>query len=238
MDTETLIYAASVIYNLWFARNKFIFEGIYKTEEEIIVLISRCIHDYQTCNAINNKAEMMKTSHVSNSHHCHNLRKAKWRKPEANLYKINTDANLSEANAWGLGVIVRDDAGEVFTAATWKMDCFDDLAAAEAFGIYLAMAFAADCGFLDVIFETNCERVVRFLSDKEPVPNLYVGNVIRGIRNTTNRFRHVSFNFVGRKGNEVAHKLAQHALIEPNKAWIEETSACVVSEVLRDIFNQ
>jgi len=43
---------------------------------------------------------------------------------------------------------------------------------------------------------------------------------------------------VGRKGNEAAHKLAHYALIEPNKVWLEECPACIVSEILRDIINQ
>lgn len=34
---------------------------------------------------------------------------------------MNTDANLSEANSWGLSALCRDGDGEVIAAATWKM---------------------------------------------------------------------------------------------------------------------
>lgn len=180
----------------------------------------------------------MKANHTTNSHSRSKAKETKWRKPEANQYKINTYANLSEANTWRLSAIVRDASGEVFAAATWRMDGFADPTAAEAFGVYMALEFAAECGFLDVVFETDCEKIVRFLREIETTPNLYVGNVIRGIRFRSTRLRHVSFNFVGRKGNEAAHKLAQHALIEPNRIWIEECPTCIVYEIIRDMINQ
>jgi ribonuclease HI len=237
-DAETIIYAASIIYNLWFARNKLIFEEINRNEVEVLDLTIKSIQDYKACNTINNKAEEMKTTHASNSDSRRRAKSSKWRKPEANYYKINTDANLSEANIWGMGAIVRDESGDVFAAATWRMDGFEDPTAAEAYAVYLAVEFAAECGFLDVVVETDCEKIVKFLCENETIPNNYVGNVIRGIKIRATRFRHVSFNFVGRKGNEAAHKLAHHALIEPNKVWIEECPACIVSEILRDIIHQ
>ena len=47
----------------------------------------------------------------------------------------------------------------------------------------------------------------------------------------------VSFRHVGRKGNGVAHRLAQYALIEPNSYWIEDIPPCIVSDVLQDKFS-
>ncbi|MCI48549.1 hypothetical protein A2U01_0069792, partial [Trifolium medium] len=39
---------------------------------------------------------------------------------------VNCDTNLSVADTWGLGAVIRDEDGEVMVAATWKMHGFDD----------------------------------------------------------------------------------------------------------------
>lgn len=121
---------------------------------------------------------------------------ARWKKPDPIFYKINTDANLSEDNIWGLATICRDENGEVLASATWRKNGFIDLAVAEAYGLYMALEFAIRCEFLEVIFESNNEKVIRVLNGMNEIPNLYVGNIIMGIK---------LFSHVGRKGNGAAH---------------------------------
>lgn len=125
----------------------------------------------------------------------------------------------------------------MFAAATWKRKGFNDPAAAEAFGVYLAMELAYHCGFLDVQFESDNERIIQILTRKKNSPNSYVGNIIKGIRLRMGKFRRVTFSHVGRKGNGPAHKLAQYALAEPNKVWLEDIPPCIVQEVHWDMFN-
>jgi len=236
-NPDTLIYTASVIYNILFARNKLVFEDNNSNEEDTLELICRNVHDFKICNTITHETDTMVHNHSTAQNRQHQNRKTTWRKPDNNVYKINTDANLSEEKTWGLGALYRDASREVVAAATWRMHGFYEPTVAEAYGIYLALEFAANCGFLDVTFESDCEQLIRILNDKEPIPNHYVGNVIREIHFRTMGLRHVSFSHVDRQGNVAAHKLAQHALLEPNKIWIEETPLCIVPEVLRDIFN-
>jgi len=107
----------------------------------------------------------------------------------------------------------------------------------QAFGIYRVMDFTAQCGFFDVIFEYDIEQIIRILNGKDSIPNLYVGNIILGIKCGIGRFRRIAFSHVGGEGNRVAHKSAHHALNEPNMIWLEETPNCIVSEVLWDTLN-
>jgi len=108
-------------------------------------------------------------------------------------------------------------------ATTWKMNGSSDPTATEAFRIYLAQEFATNCGFRDLVFESDCERNIKILNENEDIPNTYVGNVIRGIQCRAMNFRHVAFRHVGRKGNGAAHKLTHYAISEPNLIWLEET---------------
>jgi hypothetical protein len=180
-DSETLIYTVSVVYNLWFTRNKFIFEDSKSNAEDILDLIRRKVHDYKTCNTINQAAETMMHNQMTSHNRHQQSRAVTWRKSDKNIFKINTDVNLSEEKTWGLGALCRDESGEVFAAATWHMEGFNEPAVAEAYGIYLALEFTADCGFMEVTFESDCEQLIRILNDKKPTPNHYMGNVIKGI---------------------------------------------------------
>jgi len=91
---------------------------------------------------------------------------------------------------------------------------------------------------MQMIFESDNETLVKVLTTMEQNNNLYVGNIIKGIQFRQHRFRKVDFSHVGRKGNGPDHKLAHHALSEPNKIWPEETPSCILIEVLWDLFNQ
>jgi len=59
---------------------------------------------------------------------------------------------------------------------------FNDPTTAEAYVLYLTLEFPAQCSFLEVIFESDNEKIIRVLSRKEEIPNLYVGNMIKGIQ--------------------------------------------------------
>jgi hypothetical protein len=134
---ETIICAASVIYNLWYARNKLIFDNYASSIEDTMSHIRKTIQEYKTCNNINNQSSMMQAI-FKHKHHNQSANSTRWRKPENNWYKVNIDANLTELNTWGLSAICRNDDGEVLAAATWKMTGMTDPAEAEAYGLYLA----------------------------------------------------------------------------------------------------
>lgn len=144
-DEETIIYAASTIYNLWFARNKLIFEDKLTTEEEVIQQINKNLQEYKSCALINNKLETMQQHPIVSNHS--RSRTIKWKKTSLNLYEVNTDANLSQEGIWGLGAICRDSFGNVLAATTWKREGANEPTEAEAFAMYSAMEFAAQNGF-------------------------------------------------------------------------------------------
>lgn len=48
-----------------------------------------------------------------------NLRGPKNEKTEKDIIKMNSDANLSNLDLWGIGVIARNDAGLVMASGTW-----------------------------------------------------------------------------------------------------------------------
>jgi len=81
-----------------------------------------------------------------------------------------------------LGAVCRDENGEVLATATWCREGMKDPLAAEAFAMYTTMEFAAQCCFLDTIFESDNDKLIRVLNGKDRVPNLYSRNIIQGIQ--------------------------------------------------------
>jgi hypothetical protein len=66
-----------------------------------------------------------------------------------------------------------------------------------------------------------------------PLPHTYIGNLVHEIRQQARSFDFCSFKPVNRKGNTVAHNLAQLALSsEPNKVWLEDTPPQIASLVI------
>jgi len=65
-----------------------------------------------------------------------NSTKDKWVRPEQDLIKLNSDANLSVPDLWGIGVIARNDEGLVMAAGTWSRPGFFCATTAEAWGVF------------------------------------------------------------------------------------------------------
>jgi ribonuclease HI len=138
--------------------------------------------------------------------------------PSHGFYKINCDANLSHEGIWGLGAVVRSD-GFVLAVATWWLKEFDDPAAAEAMAMAKAMEFAFQCCFTKVVVESDCNALLRALEKKEKHLT-YFGSFVTTITNRSRLFSSGSFKHVNRKGNIVAHLLAQYAVDSGDSIWI------------------
>ncbi|KAJ1402548.1 PLAT/LH2 domain superfamily [Sesbania bispinosa] len=54
---------------------------------------------------------------------------------QSGWYKVNVDVAHAAGEVWGVGIIVRDDKGNMLAAATWKISSFPDSSVAEAMGI-------------------------------------------------------------------------------------------------------
>ncbi|XWS22732.1 hypothetical protein CRYUN_Cryun29cG0061600 [Craigia yunnanensis] len=85
-----------------------------------------------------------------------------------------------------------------------------------------AMIFASEMGFTNVEFEGDALAVIRKMQggDTDFSP---IGNVIEEARNRVFMFQKCCFMHVGRKGNEVANRLAKYGLgISDDIIWVEE----------------
>jgi hypothetical protein len=145
--------------------------------------------------------------------------------------------NLSIDGRWGLRAVYRDSEGAILAAATWLVPGSNDPTLVEAYALYKAILLAIDCGFFEVICESDNACVIRLLNDASKNPRLYIGNLIQGILCNRGSFRGISYRSIGHEANKVAHCLASLAHQEPNKFWLEEAPPCIIPLLIRDLIH-
>jgi hypothetical protein len=238
LKEEDLVAISAIIYGIWWARNKMVFDNYDMEDKAILEQAYSSIHDYQRMNQseLNKLGNTTQSSSNRNNHNYrHNLHTT-WRKPRAGKIKANSDANLSIDGWWGLGAILRDELGEILASATWRILGFNDPATAEACALYFTTILAIECCFLNVDFEVDCSTVSDAVNTSSPNPRSYFGNYIRGIQRNKVLFQSCTFSQISRKANSVAHGLAHLAHTVPNCIWMEDTHPLIVPLVFSDRF--
>lgn len=80
----------------------------------------------------------------------------KWHPPDHPIYKLNVDAAvLKELNATGMGMVLRDWEGNVLAAMSKRISAPLATLEAEAKSMEVAIHFAWEMGFREIICETD-----------------------------------------------------------------------------------
>lgn len=78
-------------------------------------------------------------------------------------------------------MIIRDEEGLVMEAAMTKFPGSKDVLMAEAHAMIYSTMIARDCGFKRVLFESDCERLVRMIEDRRMNNRSFLGQMIKEI---------------------------------------------------------
>lgn len=103
-----------------------------------------------------------------------------WMPPPQGWYKVNVDgATFKDSRQCGLGVVVRNDKGEIMEALSKKIR--SPLLEAEAKAAKCGLIFAWELGLREVIIEGDSEAVIQALSTEQPAP-LSIQQIISGTK--------------------------------------------------------
>ena len=168
---------------------------------------------------------------------CGSTSPVKWKPPNANSVKINFDGALfGESDYAGLGVVIRNSNGKVLAALSEKIMKPHFAELVEILAARRAVMFSYDLGFQNSVFEGDSSSVVKLLQDR-CVSHSLGGHILKDIVSHLNSFQICSFSHIGRKGNAVAHALAQRArssfLLE---VWTESVPPAILHFVLSDLW--
>ncbi|KAF5462864.1 hypothetical protein F2P56_018834 [Juglans regia] len=140
---------ALIAKELWYRRNKFIFESRFTSPQQVLKLVSTSISNLDEL-----ERHQLKITPKSQS-------LAKWCKPPTNSYKINWDAAIDKVNCKvGIDVSIRDWNGLV--TATLRSPCyyFRDPLMGEALSALRAVQFDIKIELNNVIFKGDSKQVI------------------------------------------------------------------------------
>ncbi|MBA0819014.1 hypothetical protein Gohar_000120 [Gossypium harknessii] len=163
------------------------------------------------------------------------MRNEVWRPPDYGFIKINFDASFIPGNNFAIIVILaRNHKGEVIEAVTYLVEDVDDTFVAEARACERALILVKLKGFRRLIVEGDSLAVIKKLTKNEEDRSI-IRPIVHNIHRLRQGFDEVSYQFVNRPLNAVAHTLAvegRHRKV--CGAWVDGLPVTVRSVVEED----
>ncbi|XP_030968482.1 uncharacterized protein LOC115988978 [Quercus lobata] len=146
----------------------------------------------------------------------------RWTPPEQGVYKANYDgAYFVEEEKAGIGVVIRNELGQVMGSLAEKIEMPSTVEVLEALAARRAMIFMEELGLRQAIFEGDSELVVKALVGDVSVRSS-IGHIVKDCKSLMGLFQTCTFSHVRRQSNGVAHALAQRARnSSPLSVWME-----------------
>lgn len=158
----------------------------------------------------------------------------KWQPPERSLDKLNTDATMNAEEKVGLGMVIRNDVGDVLISAGRTICGIIPAIQAEAEAVLFGLKYAYEAGLRSLEVETDCLNFADLLQSRARMrtPTQVIVNDIFDIARS---FDICCFRFASRKCNNVAHNLAKKGIhLDDTVVWLENCHVDVLSLVLKD----
>ncbi|KAL8540810.1 hypothetical protein ACS0TY_002142 [Phlomoides rotata] len=203
LDNELRCCFLTALWGLWFDRNKVLFEKEISSQAKVHVWVGRHRGEY---------LESRRRNPVPTRPSCS---KGVWIPPELGRVKLNADASVKIGVGWSIAGVVRDDGGRVKWCYGQRFD---------------GLEFAIENGVRDVVVETDSQMVIRALL--APKPDLsHFERVIRSILEVATLFDRVTYSWVRRTGNCVAHRLALFACSSDFEFFLSQIPDVIVETI-------
>ena len=120
-----------------------------------------------------------------------------WKPPPPGYFKVNVDGALfAKSKQSGVGVIVRDEEGNVVAAMCRKLDLPLGVLETEAKALEIGMAIAEEVGLKDVVFEADSQLLINSVHGTREATSSVL-NIIQGVLRKAQGFR--TFDFLHTK---------------------------------------
>jgi ribonuclease HI len=127
----------------------------------------------------------------------------------------------------GLGVVIRDQQGKMWTSKCQTRDGYLDPTTGEALAALMAVELCVEMGIRRAVLEGDARNVITTVLANEP-DNSIRGQITEDIRTTMRAVSWWQMQYVRREGNKVAHVLANIAVKEKlNKVWFYNPPDCI-----------
>ena len=149
--------------------------------------------------------------------------RTRWQPPPADLIKINFDgAVFSSTNAAGIGVVIRNNLGQVIASCSERLPQAFNSVEVEALAAAKAVSFAAELGITKAVLEGDSLTIMKALSN-DNMSLATFGLILNDVKFSAENFDQLHYSHVKRECNTLAHCLARHAFdISGFLVWMED----------------
>ncbi|KAL6279433.1 hypothetical protein ACE6H2_016314 [Prunus campanulata] len=187
-----------ILWEIWKARCKFVIEGRQLHPIHVLDQAMRAANEFIEANV----------SQSTHSDFVSLISTRAWTPPSDGFVKVNTDAAwIKESNRSGVGVVIRDSAGNVCGGLADNLYCCSALHA-EAEAALRGLSLAKRKGFSKVMLETDSTILKQSVEGKTNNGAWSILPTILEIRRLANRFQSVEWSWIPRSINKAAHVAA------------------------------
>jgi ribonuclease HI len=225
LDEDDLQIFVFVARQIWFRRNKFIFDGKFQSPSMVNQIATTQLQGYRKVEEEHRRGRSAVPVPTV----------PWWKKPPAGSTKLNWDAAIDKQGArMGVGVVARNHNGDVVGAMCMTKPHIVDPTTAEAVGAWQTVEFCRQMGFSEIIIEGDSIEVVQALRRGDSCWTSY-GTVINDAKRGLLNVPQWEVSHVKRGANVVAHMLAKQALVlGADTVWRGTSPACIQDYVYHE----
>ncbi|KAL0007228.1 hypothetical protein SO802_008730 [Lithocarpus litseifolius] len=213
---------AITAWMVWNNRNVFKHEGRCKDPKRI---------------ASEAKEYAMEVTDMPRSLSCgHTSIRSKWCPPKHGRFKVNVDgAVFSNQKCCGIGVVIRNEEGQIMGAMSRKLPLPLGTVEVEAVAMEEGINLARDLGLWEVEIESDAQVIVKAVTDADLGPSS-IRKVVEGIKMGLGSFRHWSVSHIRRHSNNAAHIMARESRgTQECQIWVEDTPSVIANQIQLDV---
>jgi hypothetical protein len=159
LEEEDLLLVSCLARQIWLRRNSIVFGGTLSSPTHMVKSTMDFLTEFHAAQLLPPTASVARTQSV----------RQLWRRPPEGVVKVNWDAALDkDTKMMGVGVIVRDERGDVLATLCTTIPFVTDPTIAEAIAAWKAVELGCELGFQRVILEGDALEIVKALRQAEP----------------------------------------------------------------------
>ncbi|KAK6152513.1 hypothetical protein DH2020_015148 [Rehmannia glutinosa] len=215
---------AFLAWSIWSARNKLYMDQV-AFQSQLVIIDGQKL--FLEMHQVGQKLE--KKERVA--------RDIKWKPPNENSLKMNTDAATFDDGSVGFGFVIRNATGEVILAGASRSNKTGSSTYIEGLAMIFALTRTVETGLSNIHIESDSKCLVDGIHGK-PLADIQGDIIIEDILALARQANILSFSHVHREANKLAHALA-HCIQDRNSEiiWRNEVPNRVEHIRLSDVHN-
>ena len=198
---NTLIKISTVLWSIWFARNKQIFESKNMPPAVGILWSKRQIDEWQVANKKSGVLQNSRENSIADN--------IKWKPPEVDQLKINVDAALTTGqNSYAVGMVIRNHHSQYKAGKIMRFAGMVSVLEAELKGILEAILWAQEIAGCSVTIESDSLISTNAINHGHD-SSLEAEDLVQQCQEVLSNNSRISVRHVKKQANKVAHNLAR-----------------------------